>query len=262
MYRYDESNQSASAPDVWSFFEQETGGRARCVVCRATLPHRAKELKHHLKENHPKLAQDFDDESENEEDQSNDTYTEVVYLEDDTRKTPKRDAQVIMKRRHSVKTPHPTPILKKVKRRKSSSSDDYPLRNKKINNQDDDDDQIEKFGTYITCLLKKMPKDVCTKLQMDIINLIMTAKLKLPSETPVENKVILEGVPVAIQTVNAVPGTGYIVTVPTSSSEVNKETVTVTNCEVKNDPLTQDNRDMPKITVTSPVTQDVTVNNC
>ncbi|CAK1587963.1 unnamed protein product [Parnassius mnemosyne] len=164
-----------------------------------------------------------------------------------------------MKRRPSMKH-SPTPILKKVKRRKnSSSSDDYPLRNKKV---DDDDDQIEKFGTYITCLLKKMPKDLCTKLQMDIINLIMTAKLKLPSEMPLENKVVLEGVPVAIQTVNAMPGTGYIVTVPTSSSDVSKETVTVTSCEVKNDPLTQDNRDMPKITDTSPVTQDLTLNNC
>ncbi|XP_064075952.1 uncharacterized protein LOC113391766 [Vanessa tameamea] len=38
-------------------------------------------------------------------------------------------------------------------------------------------EEIENFSKYVTTLLKKLPKDLCTQLQMDIINLIMTAKL-------------------------------------------------------------------------------------
>uniref|UniRef100_S4P406 Uncharacterized protein n=3 Tax=Pararge aegeria TaxID=116150 RepID=S4P406_9NEOP len=39
------------------------------------------------------------------------------------------------------------------------------------------DEEIENFGRYVIGLLKKLPKDVCTQLQRDIINMIMTAKL-------------------------------------------------------------------------------------
>ncbi|XP_068625997.1 uncharacterized protein bdwf isoform X1 [Battus philenor] len=247
----DDSNQSTTAADVWSFFEQETGGRARCVVCRATLPHRARDLRMHLKDNHPKLAQDFEETSENEDDQ-NDTYTEVVYLEDESRKSLKREQHT--RKRSSYQTPH----SKKPKKRKSSFSSDECIRDR----SDDSDDQLEKFGTYITCLLKRMPKDVCTKLQMDIINLIMTTKLKLPSET--ESKMIIDGVPVAIQTVSAVPSGGFIVTVPgdcKSSTTTNQTPHPTTHTELKSDPLVHEARDLPKL-VANAVAQDITVHNC
>ncbi|CAH2062544.1 unnamed protein product, partial [Iphiclides podalirius] len=172
----DESNQSA-APDVWSFFEKETGGRARCVVCRATLPHRAREMRAHLKENHPKLAQDVVDQSEEEEEEeeSTETYTEVVYLEDEARK-----------RRRESRPSRPQQRLS-MKRRVSSPSSGC------------EDEQVEKFATFITCLLKNMPHEVGTRLQMEIINLVMTTKLRTAAS---EGKVDLEGADVKVDSLD------------------------------------------------------------
>ncbi|CAH2062543.1 unnamed protein product, partial [Iphiclides podalirius] len=202
----EDSNQSAAAPDVWSFFEKETGGRARCVVCRATLPHRAHELRAHLKENHPKLAQDVGDHSENEEEEgSNETYTEVVYLEDEARKPPPR------RESRPSSRPQRRPSMK---RRVSSPSSG-------------EDEQVEKFGTYITCLLKTIPREVCTRLQMDIVNLVMTTKLRTAAS---EGKVVLEGVGVPV-TVQALPP-GYLVTVPDSGAKQ--------AADAKADPLNQE----------------------
>ncbi|KPJ04724.1 hypothetical protein RR46_01213 [Papilio xuthus] len=233
----DDSNHSTAEADPWSFFEKETGGRARCVVCRASLPHRIRDLKQHLKDNHPKLAQGFDQASDSDDDQ-NDSYTEVVYLEEETRKVkkPQKNPRISYTTSQMVKPA-------KISKLSSSSNERY----------DEYDDQIKKFSNYVASLLKEVPKDACMKLQMEIINLIMTTKLKLPTETT-ENKMIIDGVPVAIQTMSAVPGAGFIVTVPTTVSAVhpapvaptaaqNKPTFTVE--EVKES--TNECRDLPKL---------------
>lgn len=149
------------------------------------------------------LPQDINEQSEPEED-SNEAYTEVVYLEDEARKP--------LPRRESRPTPRP-PKRPSRKRRLSSSS------------SNDDDEQVEKFGTYVTCLLKKMPRDVCTRLQMEIINLIMTTKLRMPEP---ESKVVLDGVPVTVQSIPP----GYVVTTVTNEKQADSKT----------DPLNQGER--------------------
>ncbi|XP_014371179.2 uncharacterized protein LOC106720889 isoform X2 [Papilio machaon] len=233
----DESNHSTAEADAWSFFEKETGGRARCVVCRASLPHRIRDLRQHLKDNHPKLAQDFDQASDSDEDQ-NDSYTEVVYLEEETRKVKK--PQKIPRISYTN-----SPMVKPAKISKLNTSTNE--------RHDENDDQIEKFSNYVASLLKEVPKDACMKLQMEIINLIMTTKLKLTTETT-ENKMIIDGVPVAIQTVNAVPGAGFIVTVPTTVSTAHPAPVAPTVPQNKPTFTVEDTkesmnecRDLPKL---------------
>ncbi|KPJ18796.1 hypothetical protein RR48_02579 [Papilio machaon] len=236
-YKDDESNHSTAEADAWSFFEKETGGRARCVVCRASLPHRIRDLRQHLKDNHPKLAQDFDQASDSDEDQ-NDSYTEVVYLEEETRKIKK--PQKIPRISYTN-----SPMVKPAKISKLNTSTNE--------RHDENDDQIEKFSNYVASLLKEVPKDACMKLQMEIINLIMTTKLKLTTETT-ENKMIIDGVPVAIQTVNAVPGAGFIVTVPTTVSAAHPAPVAPTVAQNKPTFTVEDTkesmnecRDLPKL---------------
>lgn len=66
--------------------------------------------------------------------------------------------------------------------RSSSSSDEAPLKRKKYKTDDkqpDNNDEIEQFGKYVTCLLKKIPADACMELQAEIINLIMKKQLEL-----------------------------------------------------------------------------------
>lgn len=60
-------------------------------------------------------------------------------------------------------------------RRKSSI---LGRKRKESSSDNEDNDEVNKFTKYISCLLKTVPNDLCTKLQLDIINLIMTAKLK------------------------------------------------------------------------------------
>lgn len=68
------------------------------------------------------------------------------------------------------------------KRQASSSSDEAALKRKKYitdDKQRDNNDEIEQFGKYVTCLLKKIPAEACMELQAEIINLIMKKQLEL-----------------------------------------------------------------------------------
>nr|XP_034837820.1 uncharacterized protein LOC117994055 [Maniola hyperantus] len=121
-----------------------------------------------MKEKHRKIA--WDQPSDSDEDQN--CYTEVVYLEEE--------------QPTNVTTTTKQPQVTK-KRRLSSR---YELVNKpkdveNISKIDEIDDEIEIFGRYVISLLKKMPKDASTQLQMDIIGMIMKAKLKLGTTEPV-----------------------------------------------------------------------------
>ncbi|XP_013135850.1 PREDICTED: uncharacterized protein LOC106101235 isoform X2 [Papilio polytes] len=223
----DDEPKSTEESDPWSFFEKETGGRARCVVCRASLPHRIKDLKQHLKNNHPKLAQGFDESSDS--DDQNEPYTEIVYLDEETRtiKKPQKNSRVFT-------TPVKPAKISKLSKLNTSDNERH----------EENDDQIKKFSNYVASLLKEVPKDACMKLQMDIINLIMTTKLKLPTE---ERKIIIDGVPVAIQ---AVPGAEFIMTVPTTASGVSTPNTTVNHKPtVPEDtkPINNEYRDLPKL---------------
>ncbi|XP_063543633.1 uncharacterized protein LOC134752009 [Cydia strobilella] len=164
----EDGDESDSHDDVWSFFER-AGGEARCAVCRAMVPISA--LRTHLKNNHPKLVDIVESEEETATVTNNaqeDVYTEVVYLEHE--ESPKRAPKPIEK---PIK-PKQYIERRTKKRRISSSSDDEPLKYKKKRN----DDEIEQFGKYITCLLKKMPQDTSMELQMEIVNLIMKKQLE------------------------------------------------------------------------------------
>ncbi|XP_061725763.1 uncharacterized protein LOC133531515 isoform X2 [Cydia pomonella] len=158
--------ESDAQDDVWSFFER-AGGEARCAVCRALVPIPA--LRSHLRNNHPKLVDVVESEEETATNNAQeDVYTEVVYLEHED--SPKRAPKPIEK----PTKPKQFTERRTKKRKLSSSSDDEPLKYKKKRN----DDEIEQFGKYITCLLKKIPQDTSMELQMEIVNLIMKKQLE------------------------------------------------------------------------------------
>ncbi|XP_061725762.1 uncharacterized protein LOC133531515 isoform X1 [Cydia pomonella] len=160
------SAESDAQDDVWSFFER-AGGEARCAVCRALVPIPA--LRSHLRNNHPKLVDVVESEEETATNNAQeDVYTEVVYLEHED--SPKRAPKPIEK----PTKPKQFTERRTKKRKLSSSSDDEPLKYKKKRN----DDEIEQFGKYITCLLKKIPQDTSMELQMEIVNLIMKKQLE------------------------------------------------------------------------------------
>lgn len=164
--------------------------------------------------------------SDNENTDREDIFTEVVYLEDEMpkpkeTKTPSKYSNIKMK----TQKKRPTSF----DRYRKSSSDEEPIT--KYSKYNEEDEELNKFSKYIVCLLKTVPKDVSNKLQMDIVNLIMTAKLKTAQN--LENKVVYDTVPVTIQPVGTVPGTSFLMMPNTSTknsnySEGNESNVTET----------------------------------
>ncbi|XP_023949980.2 uncharacterized protein LOC112054426 isoform X2 [Bicyclus anynana] len=150
-----EQPQQSESSDAWKLFEKITTNRS---------------------------AQNASSDSDNEN-----YYTEVVYLEDDQPGGGVSNAKIIkpLKRKPElrVKKENPTPIP--IKRTPITRYENVYIKKNKEGEpkKDDTDEDIENFGRYVIGLLKKIPKDVCTQLQMDIINMIMTAKLKI--STPV-----------------------------------------------------------------------------
>ncbi|XP_069363563.1 uncharacterized protein [Maniola hyperantus] len=164
----EEQAQEPEIEDVWNYFEKLPSNRAQCILCKETFNRHLPFLTRHMKEKHRKIA--WDQPSDSDEDQN--CYTEVVYLEEE--------------QPTNVTTTTKQPQVTK-KRRLSSR---YELVNKpkdveNISKIDEIDDEIEIFGRYVISLLKKMPKDASTQLQMDIIGMIMKAKLKLGTTEPV-----------------------------------------------------------------------------
>ncbi|XP_073949943.1 uncharacterized protein [Choristoneura fumiferana] len=171
-----EDAEDEASATVWSYFEREAGARARCVVCRAVVAR--SDLKVHLKVNHPKLVAEVDLGSDDEaSDSQEDVYTEIVYLEEEQNaKKHKSTPKPKLKSEPYIERPEPR------KRQVSSSSDEVPLKRKKNKTDDkqpDNNDEIEQFGKYVTCLLKKIPAAACMELQAEIINLIMKKQLEL-----------------------------------------------------------------------------------
>ncbi|XP_045505772.1 uncharacterized protein LOC123702151 isoform X4 [Colias croceus] len=181
-----DSEQSTTLdPDneLWGFFDKEPRNRAKCSMCGVVLRRETDTLYKHLKESHSRISEnlEFRDNDEN--------YTEVIYLEDpvslDNTESKKTKFDNV-----KIETPS-SPQPKRPKRRHSykeplrvSNSQNIPTEFLKKDKISPHDEEIENFGRYITGLLKAVPKGTCTKLQMDIVNLIMTAKLKSMEPTP------------------------------------------------------------------------------
>lgn len=178
----------------------------RCVVCRESRPNNVEDLKKHMEENHPKLlqavgmTQDNTTSDQGSVKDDDGTYTEVIYLEEDVKKSPTKP-KYIFKTEETVKSAkRSSDIQQRInsmrdkKRRASSSSDESPMsmpsrRNKESN-------ELDTFMTYIKCLLKQLPKDTCAKLQMDIVNLIMNVKLNKTNDSSMDISNISLKVPV------------------------------------------------------------------
>lgn len=112
-------------------------------------------------------------------------YTEVVYLEDEPKKTIEKPSPLKRKLKSQSK-------ISKVKteRHSSTSSDEVVQKTKQkrfYNETETEPEELDMFVNYITVLLKKVPKESSQKLHLDIINLIMGA-------TQPQNKIILETV--------------------------------------------------------------------
>ncbi|XP_045489684.1 uncharacterized protein LOC110995014 isoform X2 [Pieris rapae] len=84
-------------------------------------------------------------------------YTEIIYLEN---------------------PPHEKE--KPVKRKRREKKDQY--------------DDLEDFGKYVVGLLKGIPEEQCTELQMSIVNLIMTAKKSVKDDDVLEREESIEQV--------------------------------------------------------------------
>lgn len=129
------------------------------------------DIKAHMKEHHHgvmlQTLQDKDNsDASSNEDERNTSYTEVVYLE----KEPSPDPVKIKEK--------PKPKLIKKRRRTSVFNIDSPPKRRRDNTtlyDNDSDSELTAFVKYITCLLKKLPPDVFSNVQIEIINTILKA---------------------------------------------------------------------------------------
>ncbi|CAH0403963.1 unnamed protein product [Chilo suppressalis] len=172
----DDSESEATSP-VWSFFEKEKNGRARCVVCCVLIN-----------------ASTQDEQNEKEDE----VYTEVLYIEEPSSKEESRKSTAgEHKKKTSLLKVKPTETLR-ARRRSSSDDEGYrrkrPARTETVTKtkRTSDDEEIESFGTYVVCLLKKLPRNVSMKVQRDIINLIMNANLNEEKEETMP-RIIFDG---------------------------------------------------------------------
>lgn len=131
------------------------------------------------------------------EESPNNTYQEVVYLYDSDSKSTKKEATPVRPKKIETQTPmivqiekerekeqekkerEKTEVIERRKRRRMSVYADVEPPAAKT---DQADEEVEKFGKYVVCLMKTVPKELCAQLQMDMINLIMTAKIKYLSK--------------------------------------------------------------------------------
>lgn len=105
--------------------------------------------------------QNSDAEASNVDD--NETYTEIVYLE--------QDPQVETSRKRTpVKTVHKSAPKSPKKCQRFDSDDDVPIKKKK-----EETDELGAFLQYISVLLKKLTPDAFSKVQIEIINTILKA---------------------------------------------------------------------------------------
>ncbi|KAJ8705816.1 hypothetical protein PYW08_012862 [Mythimna loreyi] len=175
-----EGEELHKVTDVWRYFDTDSGKKAQCVVCKAVLVKDYDELKSHLRDNHPNLLLEIlqDQPSDNSDAGSNNgnednenTYTEIVYLEQEPTEPV---------RKHKEKKSLPKPFKKRERQPSTHSSEDIPLKKPK---KEEENDELTTFIKYITCLLKKLPSEVFTNVQMEIINTILKANNEAKANT-------------------------------------------------------------------------------
>nr|XP_049704209.1 uncharacterized protein LOC126056169 isoform X1 [Helicoverpa armigera] len=189
LYTADETDELLMLTGVWSYFEAEDK-KARCELCGTSLPDDYEELKAHLSGHHPETLLDIMQKKEKREkaersdnddgqDQDNMTYTEIVYLEQDTSDS----TDSIPEKPKPKPKPKPSPKtvkIKTVKRRESTlTSDDIPMKRQKNCQSDVDNNELDAFIKYVTCLLKKLPENVFSEVQGEIISCIMRANSRI-----------------------------------------------------------------------------------
>ncbi|XP_013195730.2 uncharacterized protein LOC106138962 [Amyelois transitella] len=166
-----ESDDDTKVFEVSSFFDQESSEWAMCRICKATVSNREQALMKHI-EKHPKLLKGVQDLDAQNDDEEQDTYTEVVYLDDFDVKRDKKEK--LQWQADSPRTS--TKPRKKRRRRVSTSSEDEPVEKKK--KEGNNNNKLKIFGEYIMSLMEELPPDVCKKLQMNMINMAINANLE------------------------------------------------------------------------------------
>ncbi|CAG9134442.1 unnamed protein product [Plutella xylostella] len=171
-----QSPNALTPAEVWKLFERETGGRARCGICRASVPSTDHALLGHLRARHTKITLKDVQESDNEFETENlasvtddDQYTEIVYLDELSDGTVKN----ITKKFNST----PKKYAKKKSQRFSPEEDIQTVKRRKVNKSPErNEDNKAIFLKYLFTLLKDVPKERFMKLQLDMINLVMAAR--------------------------------------------------------------------------------------
>ncbi|XP_022117670.2 uncharacterized protein LOC110995021 [Pieris rapae] len=124
--------------ELWAYYEKESDMWVKCSMCGQRLKQDVDMLYKHLKEVHSIVTGNKDE-----------NYTEVIYLEDPIESQEER-------------------VLKEVQ----------PKGLKRHRNEASDEAEICDFGLYVTSLLRDLPSNVCAQLQLDIVDLIVKAKLE------------------------------------------------------------------------------------
>ncbi|XP_013195729.2 uncharacterized protein LOC106138961 isoform X3 [Amyelois transitella] len=180
-----DSDDDTKVFEVSSFFDQESSEWAMCRICKATVSNREQALMKHI-EKHPKLLKGVQDSDAQNDDDEQETYTEVVYLDDfDGKRDKKEKSQWQADTSRTSKKP-----WKKRRRRVSSSSEDEHVEKKK--KKCEKKSEITIFGEYIMCLIEKLPPDVCKRTQMNIINVVMNAYLENGSSSDKASEVMTQ----------------------------------------------------------------------
>ncbi|XP_059045023.1 uncharacterized protein LOC131840846 [Achroia grisella] len=214
----EESDNSSKQDDLNSYFELQTGGRVRCVLCHSSVPQREEAQRAHMQEKHQKLVRDQDQEQEedrmpfhSDDENEQDIFSNVIYVDE------QRQAEKSPPKKNSSK-PLKKFTSQKRRERDSTSSEEVVIRKKKL--KIDNDDELEGFLRYIGCLLKKLPNEKFMQLQMEIVNLIMKTSMLNQNDTSVT-------VPV--------PSTSYYVTMPDKVLQSDTSLGTVTQANISTD---------------------------
>ncbi|CAF4892070.1 unnamed protein product [Pieris macdunnoughi] len=160
--------------ELWGFFDKQPHNKAKCSMCDERLRRDADTLYKHLKEKHSKISENLEY-KDNEE-----NFTEVIYLEEPIESIKEDQDKLLFEVQ---------PKAKKTFKRRYSTRDDvkYIEPNK---SQSKDDVEIENFGKYITGLLKGVPRAASSKLQMEIVTLIMNTKINLQTTPDIDSEVV------------------------------------------------------------------------
>ncbi|GBP36461.1 hypothetical protein EVAR_88041_1 [Eumeta japonica] len=205
------SNKKTS--EVWNHFEETSVSNVvRCNYCLQNVTASrgsTGNLIRHMSAKHPSVAlrrqpsrkgtivrpvlsfrsrnnQESDAELEGED---NELISEIVYLEDGNDENEKKYTTAIdhdhdqisdtykrRKRHRDDDAPPEKYRLPKVGRNSVSSEDDRPVLLVAAGKKDNE--EADAFSKYLMQLLKSLPKHIQTKLQMEIVNVVMKAKME------------------------------------------------------------------------------------